>query len=73
MFAKAQPKPNSCRTYVVKASAGQKQSKLVVLYAQGEVTRGAGAFVLHEKAGTLHLVITFANKCDFEIRKRERP
>ena len=70
MFAKAQPKPNSCQTYVVKATAGQVQSKVVLLYIQGEVTRGAGAFVLHEKAGTLHLVITFAEECDFKCRAR---
>ena len=51
MFAKAQPKPNSCQTYVVKATAGQVQSKVFLAYAQGEVTRGAGRFVLHEKRG----------------------
>ena len=70
MFAKAQPKPNSCQTYVVKATAGQVQSKVFLAYAQGGITRGAGAFVLHEKAGTLHLVITFAEECDFKCRAR---
>ena len=70
MFAKAEPKPNSCQTYVVKATAGQVQSKVFLADAQGEVTRGAGAFVLHEKAGTLHLVITFAEECDFKCRAR---
>ena len=65
MFAKAQPKPNSCQTYVVKATAGRVQSQVFLAYAQGEVTRGAGAFVLHEKAGVLHLVIIIAEECDF--------
>ena len=68
MFATAQPKPNCCQTYVVKASAGQRQSKVFLLYAQGELTRGAGAFALREKAGVLHLVITFAEERDFNCR-----
>ena len=68
MFAKAQPKPNCCQTYVVKASAGQRQSQVFFLYAKGELTRGAGAFVLHEKAGVLHLVITFAEERNFQCR-----
>ena len=67
MFAKAQPKPNCCQTYVVMATAGQVQSKVFLAYAQGEQTRGAGAFVLREKAGVLHLVITFAEECDFQM------
>ena len=70
MFAEAEPKPNSCQTYVVKATAGRMQSKMFLAYAQGEVTRGAGAFVLHEKAGVLHLVITFAEEGDFKCRAR---
>ena len=70
MFAKAKPKPNCCQTYVVKASAGQRQSKVFLLYAQGELTRGAGAFALREKAGVLHLVITFAEEGDFKCRAR---
>ena len=70
MFAKAQPKKNCCQTYVVKASAGQRQSKVFLLYAQGELTRGAGAFALREKAGVLHMVITFAEECDFKCRSR---
>ena len=46
------------------------QSKVFLLYAQGEVTRGAGAFALLEKAGVLHLVITFAEECEFKCRAR---
>ena len=70
MFAKAKPKRNCCQTYVVKASAGQRQSKVLLLYAQGELTRGAGAFALREKAGVLHLVITFAEERSFNCRAR---
>ena len=68
MFAKAQPKKNSCQTYVVMATAGQVQSRVFLTYAHAELTRGAGAFVLHEKAGVLHLVITFAEQRDFDCR-----
>ena len=53
MFAKAQPKPNSCQTYVVKAKAGQMQSNVFLAYAKGEIRRGAGAWALVEKAGML--------------------
>ena len=68
MFAKAQPKPNCCQTYVVMATAGQVQSKVFLTYAHAELTRGTGAFVLHEKAGVLHLVITFAEERNFKCR-----
>ena len=70
MFAKAQPKPNSCQTYVVKAKAGQMQSNVFLAYAKGEIRRGAGAWALVEKAEMLYLVITFAEEGDFKCRAR---
>ena len=74
MFAKAQPKPNCCQTYVVKAEcdAQGKHERVRVLktFADGELTRGAGVWAIVEKGGAAYLVITFAEECDFKCRAR---